>query len=64
VCEQTSGRNYTQIYITAGKEALSPHGNNKFWFIRAIQGLDKQVTDGLGKLCYYGNTSNGKDQGH
>jgi hypothetical protein len=64
MCEQVSGRNYTQIYIIASKAVLSPYGNSMFWTIRAIQWSDEQVTDGLGKLCYYGTVSNEKDQGH
>jgi hypothetical protein len=34
-----------------------------FWVIRAIQSSDEQVTDGLGKLYYYGTISNEMDQG-
>jgi hypothetical protein len=46
-----------------GEAVLFPYGN-KFWVIRAIQGSDKQVADGLGELRYYGPVSDGKDQGH
>jgi hypothetical protein len=50
VYEQTSCGNYRFTLLKARQGNSLSIGNNKFWVIRAIQGLDKQVTDGLGEL--------------